>query len=71
MTRADHDFTESNQRGCRPVNLPPEAVALPENTWVTVLRQWVAGGGTATDNSIPLVKVLTIKEIPKPNNPYD
>ena len=54
-----------------PVNLPAEAVTLPENTWVTVLGEWVPGGGTGTENSIPLLQVRTINEVLVPENPYD
>ena len=46
-------------------------MTLPENTWVTVLGEWVPGGGTGTENSIPLLQVRTITEVLEPENPYD
>lgn len=43
----------------------------PNNTWVTVVGQWVPGGGTQSETAIPWVKATTMAEVPVPKNPYE
>ncbi|MFN8169353.1 MAG: TIGR03943 family protein [Candidatus Nanopelagicales bacterium] len=45
--------------------------APPNNTWITVVGQWVPGGGTQSETAIPWVKATTMAEVPVPKNPYE
>lgn len=47
------------------------ANGLPANTWVTITGTWVPSTGQASNASIPLIKVTSIKTIAAPNNPYE
>ena len=51
-----------------PIGLPADANALPAEQWVTVTGRWVPGG---EDGEVPLVEVVSVREIPQPENPYD
>ena len=52
--------------------ITPQGVKdLPANTWVTVVGQWVPGGGTNSDTAIPLIKVTKLTQVPQPSNPYE
>jgi uncharacterized repeat protein (TIGR03943 family) len=51
----------------RPVGLPPEAQALPADTWVRITGTWAPDD----DPTIPIVVVDSITPIPPPVNPYD
>jgi len=44
---------------------------LPANTWLTVVGQWVPGGGTQSSDAIPWVQVESYEKIPQPKNPYE
>ena len=41
------------------------------NQWVTVVGQWVAGGGTQSETAIPHVQAQSMTSIPAPRNPYE
>jgi uncharacterized repeat protein (TIGR03943 family) len=44
---------------------------LPADTWVRVRGRWIPGGGTKSDDAIPLIDVTDIEQIPQPRNPYE
>ncbi len=41
------------------------------NTWVTVVGQWVPGGGTQSETAIPWVKASSMTAVPVPRDPYE
>ena len=51
--------------------VPVDAADLPANTWVTVTGTWAPGGGTMSDSAIPLLKIVSLKQVPQPANPYE
>jgi uncharacterized repeat protein (TIGR03943 family) len=55
----------------QPINLAPEAQMIPEGTWVNVTGEWVAGEGLGTEETIPLIDVVSVVGIQPPVNPYD
>ena len=56
----------------KPVPRPGGVVEpLPADAWVTVIGQWVPGGGTQSEKAIPWVQVDTLARVPAPKNPYE
>jgi uncharacterized membrane protein YcgQ (UPF0703/DUF1980 family) len=43
----------------------------PPNIWTVVTGRWIPGGGTNSDDAIPLLAVQDIVQIEQPTNPYD
>jgi uncharacterized repeat protein (TIGR03943 family) len=43
----------------------------PANTWLVVVGQWVAGGGTQSETAIPHLKVVSMDVVAAPTNPYE
>jgi len=41
------------------------------NSWVTVIGQWVPGGGTQSETAIAHVQAHTVTPVPTPTNPYE
>ena len=43
----------------------------PTNSWVTVIGQWLPGGGTQSETAIAHVQAHTVTPVPTPTNPYE
>lgn len=41
------------------------------NQWVTIVGQWVPGGGTQSETAIPWIRAQRMTPVPAPRNPYE
>jgi uncharacterized repeat protein (TIGR03943 family) len=56
----------------RPIGLPPDAIDLPADTWVTVTGTFVPGTASAQGaDPVPSIQIDTLRRVPQPANPYD
>jgi uncharacterized repeat protein (TIGR03943 family) len=55
-----------------PMQIHVEGTApVPENTWVSAVVTAVPGSGSAANNYVPTVIVLSMTTVPQPADPYE